>query len=126
MKRILARAGILIVLLTLMSGCVRTVSVPPAPVANGYSSAADQTLGESLAALHAFVTQERVNYQALTADGQAREKTALNALIAAVNVADNAYIAFHAGTQTIQQAQDALGKAQTAQAELTKVKGVAR
>lgn len=101
-----------------MFGC-GAVSAPATPPAPGYSSAADQTLGQSLAALNAFVLQEKINYAQLTAAQQAPEKAALNALIDATNIANAAYTAFHAGTGTLAQAQTALTTAQGAQGQLT-------
>ncbi len=108
-----------------MMGChAASTTVPATAVAPGYLSPADQTLGESLAAVDAFVNQEKVNYQSLTAAQQAKEKAPLNALIAAVNVANTAYTMYHAGQETLAEAQGALTKAQGAQAALVAAKGV--
>ena len=98
-------------------GC-GAVNGPPTPPAPGYSSTADQTIGQSLAALNAFVSQEKVNYARLTADQQAKEKTLLNAFIDATNVANATYTAFHAGTATLAQAQTAYQSASNAQSAL--------
>lgn len=108
-----------------MTGCGAAKSTtPPAALAPGYTSTADQTLGESLAAVNAFVKQEIINYAALPAAQQATEKTALNSLVSATNLANTAYVAFHAGTQTLAAAQSALTSAQNAQAALAAAKGV--
>lgn len=104
-------------------GC-GAVSAPPAPPAPGYSSPADQTLGQSLAALNAFVGQEKINYAALTVAQQTPEKPFLNALIDATNVANAAYTAFHENTGTLATAQADLSTALTAQGKLTANKGV--
>jgi hypothetical protein len=110
-------------LLLPLIGC-GAVSAPPAPPAPGYTSPADQTLGQSLAALNAFVSQEKINYAQLTVAQQAPEKPFLNALIDATNVANAAYLAFHSGTGTLATAQANLSSALTAQANLTANKGV--
>lgn len=107
----------------LMLGCNATSTTPPAALAPGYSNAADQQLGQALAAVNAFVTQEKINYTQLTVAQQAPEKALLNALIDATNLADAAYAAYHAGQQTIAQAQAALNTAQAAQTKLATQKG---
>ena len=89
-----------------------------ATVAPSQASAADQTLGQSLAAIDAFVTQEKANYAQLTPALQAAEKPYLNNLIAAVNAANQVYLAFHAGTATLAQAQVSFATAQSAQTAL--------
>jgi len=111
--------------LPLMGGChAATSTTPPAAIAPGYSSAADQAVGEGLAAVNAFVNQEKVNYSALAPAQQATEKSLLNNLITATNLANAAYTAFHAGTGTLPAAQTALTSAQSAQASLVAAKGV--
>lgn len=104
--------------LTPLMGCGPTVTAPPAPLGPGYISSADQTLGQSLAALNGFVMQEKINYAQLSMAQQTPEKPFLNALIDSVNVANAAYMAFHAGTGTLVQAQTAVVNAQTAQSAL--------
>lgn len=106
-------------------GCApATSTTPPAALAPGYLNSADQTLGESLAAVNAFVNQEKINYVAAALAQQATEKPYLNGLITATNLANASYQAYHAGTQTIAQAQAALASAQTAQANLSAANGV--
>lgn len=109
--------------LPLIFGCA-TATAPTPPVAPGYTSAADQTLGESLAAVNAFVGQEKINYAAETPAQQATEKPYLNSLITATNLANAAYQSFHAGTQTLAQAQTAYASAKTAQDQLAAANGV--
>lgn len=104
-------------------GAVKSTT-PPAALAPGYLSLADQTLGESLKAVKDFAAQETVNYNALPAAAQVKEKTYLNTLITSINVADAAYVGFHEGTQTLAQAQAALTQAQNAQSGLVSAKGV--
>ena len=107
-----------------MTGCPATVNAPTPPPAPGYSSQADQTLGQSLAAIDAFVTQEKANYAVMSVNLQAAEKPYLNNLISAVNVANQLYLAFHAGTATLTQAQTAFATAQSAQTALEANKGI--
>lgn len=108
--------------LPLMFGCLHPST--PAPLAPGYSSPADQTLGQALAAVTAFRDQEKINYAGLSATKQAAEKPYLNSLIDATNVANTTYVAFHSGTATLAQAQSALTAAQNAQTALAANKGV--
>jgi len=85
-------------------GC-KTNTVQP-PLAPGYINSTDQSMGETLAAAHAF-------YHALYNDSQPQngqpakwtpkpqEKTALNALEASLNVAQPLYLAYHQGSTTV-------------------------
>lgn len=121
------RIAILCLMCCVLTGCPSATSTVPSSAsapAKGYSSPADQQIGEALAAVNAFVNQEKVNYQAMTPIQQGKEKAALNALIASVNAANSAYTGYHAGTGTLDQAQNALTSAQNAQAALTAAKGV--
>lgn len=118
------RYFILLALALPLAGCP-VVTAPTPPLAPGYSSQTDQSLGEALAALNAFVAHERtVNYPNLIPAMQAAEKPYLNGLIAATNAASAAYTAFHAGTGTLDAAQTAMSNAQTAQSNLTTAMGV--
>ena len=120
MKRLL-----LFVLVLAFGGCAaKPTTAPTPPVATGYTSPADQQLGEALAAVNAFARQESANYATLSPAQQGAEKAALNALIAAVNAANASYTAFHGGQGTLAQAQAALTSAQTAQTNLANAKGV--
>lgn len=125
MKRVLLSLLLLPLLLLPLAGCPAASSTTPAAaLAPGYLNSADQTLGESLAAVNAFVNQEKVNYAAETPAQQATEKPYLNGLITATNLANASYQAYHAGSQTLAQAQAALTSAQTAQTTLTTNQGV--
>jgi uncharacterized lipoprotein NlpE involved in copper resistance len=118
MKRVLAS----IVLAGSLLGCANQKPVQaPAP---GYTSTTDQTLGQSLAAVNAFVQQEKVNYASLSPSQQSVEKPYLNTLIDATNIANATYVAFHQGSATLQQAQTAFNTAENAQQALTANKGV--
>src|SRR5215472_14724714 len=103
----------------LLTGCKVSSTTPPAAVAPGYANQTDQIIGQSLAALDAFVSQAQKDYLMLPAAQQTAEKGVLNNLIAAANAANRVYLAYHAGTQTEAQAQQALGVAQQAQASYT-------
>jgi hypothetical protein len=117
---------LLLLALTPMLGCPSATSTtPPAALAPGYFSPADQTLGQSLAALNAFVGNEvTVNYPNLTPAQQAVEKPYLNSLITATNLANSAYLTYHSGTGSLTVAQKNLASAQKAQANLTSAIGV--
>jgi hypothetical protein len=99
--------AILALCLPLMFAGCRTVSTTQ-PLAPGYMNSADQTMGQTLAASHAF-------YQSIQQDSaagkivlSAQEKTALNDFAVALNVAQTAYLAYHGGTVTQAQAQAAV------------------
>jgi hypothetical protein len=110
---------------SLLMGCgAVSTTTPPAALGPGYNSPADQTLGQSLAAINGFVTQETKNYALLSPALQTAEKPYLNAFITAVDLANSAYTAYHAGTQTLAQAQAAYNAAQTAQTNFTTNIGV--
>lgn len=127
----------LLLILPLMFGCVKTSSTTtPIALAPGYTSQADQTLGQSLAAVTAFRDQEKLRYTCQSTDQlagkapcltdaqKATEKPYLNSLIEATNLANVTYVAFHSGTSTLAQAQSALAAAQNAQAGLLSSQGV--
>jgi hypothetical protein len=107
-------------------GCARDVksTTPTAALAPGYNSTTDQSLGQSLAAVNAFVKQEKVNYAALPPSQQLVEKSYLNTLIDSTNLANATYTAYHQGTGTFDQAQAAYKNASAAQAALIANKGV--
>lgn len=110
-------------LLSLPMTACKTVATntPPAP---GYSAPADQTAGQDLAALNGFVLQARDNYAASSAVIQAKEKTALNAFIKSVDLANAAYTAYHAGTGTLSAAQVKITLAQNNQTALVAAQGM--
>lgn len=117
--------GTCLLSLALLTGCkTATSTTAPQALAPGYSSSTDQTLGETLAALNGFATQESANYQTASADIKAAEKAPLNAFILAVNLANASYVAYHSGTQTQAQAQAAVTNAQSAQTTLIAAQGV--
>lgn len=106
----------------LMTGCTTASSTtPPTALAPGYNNITDQTVGQTLAAMHALVQKATQDYANLTPAQQASEKTVLNNFVTAVNTADSLYIAYHAGSGTLLSAQNAITDAQTAQAAYTAV-----
>lgn len=112
----------LLVAIMPITGCVTASSTtPPAALAPGYLNSVDQTLGQSLAAFHAFALKATADYTSLTPAQQALEKAPLNAFVLAVNTADTLYLAYHQGTATQQQVQTAVTNASTAQAAYTAV-----
>lgn len=98
-----------------------SANTPPAALAPGYSSQADQILGQSLSALHSAVQQATQDYPHLTPGQQGAEKSALNNFVAETNLADATYTAFHAGTATLAQAQGALSAANAAQTQFINI-----
>lgn len=97
-------------------GCPSASSTTPtAALAPGYLNSADQAMGETLTAAHAFY----VRIQSDTASGaytpSPAEKAALNGLALSLNIAQPLYIAYHAGTATQAQAQAAVNNVSTNQ-----------
>lgn len=105
-----------------LAGCPAATSTTAATaLAPGYNNATDQTVGQTLAALHALVQKATIDYANLTPAQQTMEKTVLNNLVLAVNTADSLYLAYHQGSGTLLAAQNAVTNAQTAQAAYTAV-----
>lgn len=118
-------------------GCPSATSTtPPVALAPGYLNSQDQTLGQALAAVNGFRASEGGNYNCdtaaaaantcLTTTQKAAEKAPLNSFIQVVNLANVAYTAYHAGTQTLAQAQAAEQAAESAQRTLAAAKGVGK
>lgn len=120
MKRHLSPLALAVLILSL-AGCNATSTTPPAALAPGYNNITDQTVGQTLAAMHALVQKATADYIHLTPAQQQMEKTVLNNFVLAVNTADSIYIAYHNNTATMLQAQAAVTDAQTAQAAYTAV-----
>lgn len=118
-----AQLALLSVFLALPIGCA-TASSPTPPLAPGYSNSQDQTLGQTLAAINAFVTTEKSHFNTLTTAQQSKERTILNPLIDATTVANAVYLAYHAGTKTEADAQTAVSAAQAAQTNFSSQNGV--
>lgn|ERR1039458_2404255 len=132
MKRTMNLALLLCLALPL-AGCP-AATAPTPPTAPGYQNIDDQKLGRALAAVNGFRKSEEGNYNCdtaalaadtcLTSAQKTVEKPYLNDFINAVNLANTAYTAYHAGTQTLAQAQVAEKSAETSQASLATAKGV--
>jgi len=118
MKRLILVTATSAALLFLPMGCkTPTSTTPPAALAPGFSSQADQTMDQVLVGAHEFY----LNIQAQVAAGKftpaPTEKTALNTFASAVNTAETVYLAFHNGTATqaaAQAAVDSVAAQQTA------------
>ena len=105
--------------LSMLAGCA-TATAPPQPLAPGYSSTADQTMGEILAGAHACyqsIQQESANGQMTLS---ATEKQAFNVFGTTLNGAQSVYLAYHASptTANLSAAQTAVNQVQTQQAAL--------
>jgi hypothetical protein len=124
MKRLILNSLLSIAILGLPGCKTASSKTPLQALAPGYLNPVDQNLGEALAALNGFATQEKINYAAETPALQATEKTPLNAFITSVDLANAAYTAYHAGKQTQTQAVTAINAAQTAQTTLVAAQGV--
>lgn len=103
MKKLLAVLALSIA----MAGCAKPNSPTP-PLAPGYQNTSDQTMGQTLAAANAFYNRIQTDSAAGTVTLSAAEKTALNALATALNIANPTYLAFHNGTATQAAAQSAI------------------
>ena len=124
MKRNYAQYLLLIVAMFWIAPTACKTATTNPPTAPGYLNATDQTLGETLAAAHAF-------YQTLQQDAaagkwtpSAAEKTSLNALASSLNVAQPLYLAYHSGSSTVTAAQvqtavaDVVSKQSAVQAQI--------
>lgn len=100
-------------------GCKPATSTTPATaVAPGYTSPADQTMGEILAAAHGFYARIQADIAAGTYTPAPAEKTTLNNFASALNSAQIAYLAFHNGVGSQAAAQAAVNQVQTQQTAL--------
>ena len=105
--------------LSMLAGCA-TATSPTPPLAPGYQTQADQTMGEILAGAHAFyqsIQQESANGQMTLS---ATEKQAFNVFGTTLNGAQSVYLAYHANptSTTLAAAQSAVNQVQTQQAAL--------
>lgn len=116
--------GTVAILLLLLSGCKTANSkLPQTALAPGYTSQADEAMGETLVGAHAFYATIQADAASGKYQPSATEKTALDEFAVALNAAEILYIAYHAGTTTQAQAQlavNSLAARQTAlQATIT-------
>lgn len=92
-----------------MDGCRAVQSTtPPATLAPGFSSQADQTMDQVLVGAKKFYTDIHAQVVAGTYNPAPAEKTSLNTFASALNTAQVVYIAYHGGTATQAQAQAAV------------------
>ena len=106
MKRMFA---VILILPLMLAGCAQGTAPTP-PLAPGYTNQADKTMGQTLAAADAFYRRIQQDSAAGTVALSAQEKTVLNDLGVALNIANVSYLAYHNGTQTQAQAQDAINQ----------------
>lgn len=113
MKKVLTSLLLSCALVLGTSSCAKTTATtPPAALAPGALNTFDQIAYQTLAGAHAFVATASANAATLTA----AQKSALNVMINAVNVAQVAYISYHNGNETqaaVQVALNAVASAQT-------------
>src|SRR5665213_314198 len=106
-------------------GCA-TATSPTPPLAPGYSNQADQTMGQVLAAGNAYYQRIQKDTVSGVYFPSPTEKSILNAVASALNIANQTYLAYHNGTATQAQAQTAIDLAQNrvsgAQAQIPGVK----
>ncbi len=97
-----------------IAGCT-PASGPTPPLAPGYANHQDETLGQTLSAMHQFA--QTLSDDAATGKFKPSpaEKIAVNDFIISLNAAQNVYIAYHNGTQTEDQAQLAIDTAKAKQ-----------
>lgn len=109
MKRIILVTATAAALLFLPMGCkTPTSTTPPAALAPGFSSPADQTMDQVLVGAHNFYLDIQAQIAAGKYTPAPTEKTALNTFATAVNTAETVYLAYHNGTATQAAAQAAV------------------
>lgn len=87
-------------------GCKKTGTTQP--LAPGYLNQADQVMGETLAAARGFYLKFEDGVTSGQYTETAAEKAAFQQFSVSLNVADAAYLGYHAGTTTQAQAQAAV------------------
>lgn len=115
MKHILA---VILCLPLMLAGCKTSTTPTTQTLAPGYTTQADQTMGETLAGAHSFYTTIQQDVASGKYTPSATEKTALNNFATSLNVAQTIYISYHAGQATLAQAQAAVNTVQTQQTTL--------
>ena len=122
MKRILLALALLMILP--VSAC-KQVTTAQLPIAPGYVSTMDQTMGESLAAAHAFYNSIQQQSAAGTMTLSATEKAAFNTFGVTLNGAQTVYLAYHANPTAANEtaARNAVNQVQSQQAALPQPKG---
>lgn len=121
--------------LPMLLGCPATTATPAATLAPGYSSMADQQMGEVLAGARTFYSTiqcetKGLNWSQLTSQCVSdpnitspmvlsdTEKKNFNDFGKSLNLAETVYISFHNGTATQQAAQDQVNIVQSKQNDL--------
>jgi hypothetical protein len=111
-------ALILLLAVPLMGCKPASTTTTPQTLAPGYANSADQAMGETLVAAHAFYTTIQGDVTSGKYTPSATEKTSLNNFATALNSAQIIYIAYHAGQSTQAQAQAAVNAVTAQQASL--------
>lgn len=116
MKRILSPALLFLALAMALtsSGCKTSATAPP--LAPGYNNPADQQMGSILAGARALYEKIRTDSASGATTLSQAEKDAFNRLGVSINLAEQIYLAYHAGTATQAQAQAAVNTVQQNQA----------
>ena len=115
MKKLFAALALSVVLMGPM-GCVKATSTTPAAaLAPGYQNQADQVMGQTLVAAHAFYATIQQDVASGKYTPSAAEKTTLNNFATVLNSAQIIYISYHAGAATQAQAQSAVNAVQAQQ-----------
>lgn len=111
-------ATILTLALLVPMGCKKAAATNPAVLAPGYTSQADQVMGQTLVGAHAFYATIQADVAAGKYTPAPAEKTALNNFAMTLNAAQTIYIGYHAGVNTQAQAQAAVDSLATQQTAL--------
>jgi len=93
----------------LLIGCTPSGTTPP--LAPGYANQQDEVLGQSLSAMHQFAQTLSDDAQTGKFKPSPTEKIAVNDFIAALNIAQTSYLAFHNGLATEADAAQAVNDA---------------
>jgi hypothetical protein len=106
----------------MLPGCkTATSTTPPAALAPGFSSQADQTMDQVLVGAHAFYATIQADVASGKYTPSVTEKTALDSFALALNTAQTVYISFHQGAATQAQAQAAVNAVSTQQTALQSI-----
>lgn len=118
MKRLYSPALLVLALAMALtsSGC-KTNGVAP-PLAPGYNNQADQQMGSVLAGARAFYTKIQADSASGATTLSQTEKDAFNKFGISINLAEQIYLGYHAGTQTLAAAQSAVNSVSQQQAAL--------
>ena len=112
------RLAILALMALSLSACKTTTAANPTTLAPGYLNVADQTMGEALSAARNFYLKFETGVTTGTYTETTAEKAAFQQFSTDLNIAEAAYLGYHAGTQTQAQAQAAVTKVTSQQSTI--------